>query len=71
MAVSRDKQRAKKRKEIEIAKTSSLKLVQPAEAMDTDSPMIKEKIKVRATRAKAPSALVAGDGRSMTMDIDT
>lgn len=70
MAASKEKQRAKKRKAIEIAKTSSLDLVQPTEAMETDASMVKEKIKVRASKLKTPSALVAGEGRSMTMDVD-
>ncbi|KAJ3725874.1 ribosomal protein L24e-domain-containing protein [Lentinula raphanica] len=64
MAMSREKQRAHRKKAIEAAKASSSKLVQP---MTTEPSQKREKIKVPV---KARSALVQGEGRSMTMDVD-
>ncbi|GAW01140.1 ribosome biogenesis protein rlp24 [Lentinula edodes] len=62
MAMSREKQRLHRKKAVETIK-SSTKLVQPIAA----SSKKREKIKVPA---KSRSALVQGEGRSMTMDID-
>ncbi|KAJ7581344.1 ribosomal protein L24e-domain-containing protein [Mycena floridula] len=63
MAAAREKQKAHRLKKVESIKASPvLKLLQPAE-----SSKIREKIKVPA---KSRSALVQGEGRSMTMDID-
>ncbi|KAJ2920459.1 hypothetical protein H1R20_g4215, partial [Candolleomyces eurysporus] len=64
MAVSRAKHKEHRKKMLEAAKSSSLKLRQPVEA--TVEP-IREKIKVGV---KSRSALVPGEGRSMGMDID-
>ncbi|KAF9075220.1 ribosomal protein L24e-domain-containing protein [Rhodocollybia butyracea] len=64
MALSREKQRAHRKKTLESAKASSSKLVEP---MAVDSAKVREKIKVPA---KSRSALVQGEGRSMTMDLD-
>jgi len=61
MAVSREKQRAHRKKTMEAAK-SSVRLHQP---LSTESP--REKIKVAV---KTKSALVQGEGRSMGMEID-
>ncbi|KIK57742.1 hypothetical protein GYMLUDRAFT_246729 [Collybiopsis luxurians FD-317 M1] len=70
MAISREKQRAHRKKAIEAAKAkaSSSKLVQPMAVDSTESSKVREKIKVPAK--SRPSALVQGEGRSMTMDID-
>ncbi|KAF9053766.1 hypothetical protein BDZ89DRAFT_1004795 [Hymenopellis radicata] len=63
MALSREKQRTHRKKTMEAAKSSSL--VQP---METSEPTkIREKIKVPS---KSRSALIGGEGRSMTMDVD-
>ena len=62
MAVSKEKLRAHRKKNLEKIK-SSVKLVQPVEA--EESIKVRERIKVRTT-----SALVPGEGRSMGMDID-
>ncbi|KAL0946600.1 hypothetical protein HGRIS_012799 [Hohenbuehelia grisea] len=62
MAIAREKQRAHRKKAMESAKTSSVKLVEPS-----SESKIKEKIKVSA---KSRSALVQGEGRSMGMEID-
>ena len=62
MAASREKQRAHRKKTLEAAKTSTIKLHQPIAQEAT-----KEKIKVPV---QAKSALVQGGGRSMGMDID-
>ena len=64
MAVSRAKHKEHRKKMLEAAKSSSLKLQTPVEA--TVEP-IREKIKVGV---KSRSALVPGEGRSMGMDID-
>ncbi|KAF5373652.1 hypothetical protein D9758_000607 [Tetrapyrgos nigripes] len=65
MAASREKQRAHRKKALEAAKESSTKLVTPLES--PESSKVREKIKVPA---KSRSALIQGEGRSMTMDID-
>ncbi|KAJ8082077.1 ATPase-activating ribosome biosynthesis protein [Marasmius tenuissimus] len=67
MVASREKQRAHRKKALEAAKSSSTKLVQPMETSTAESSKIKEKIKVPT---KSRSALVQGEGRSMTMDVD-
>ena len=64
MAVSRAKHKEHRKKMLEAAKSSSLKLQTPVEA--TVEP-IREKIKVGV---KSRSALVPGEGRSMGMDVD-
>ena len=61
MAVAREKLKAHRKRKLE---KTSVKLVQP---ITPQSEKIKEKIKV-ATKTR--SALVAGEGRSMGMDID-
>ncbi|KAJ3869960.1 ribosomal protein L24e-domain-containing protein [Lentinula novae-zelandiae] len=66
MAMSREKQRLHRKKAVETIK-SSTKLVQPIAAGSVASSKKREKIKVPA---KSRSALVHGEGRSMTMDID-
>ena len=63
MAASREKQKAHRKKTMEAAKSSSL--VKPMDV--ADSTKIREKIKVPS---KSRTALIAGEGRSMTMDID-
>ncbi|KAK7467201.1 ATPase-activating ribosome biosynthesis protein [Stygiomarasmius scandens] len=65
MAASREKQRAHRKKALEKAKESSTKLVAPIES--PESSKVREKIKV-PTRTR--SALIQGEGRSMTMDVD-
>ncbi|CAK5277393.1 unnamed protein product [Mycena citricolor] len=62
MSVSREKNRAHRKKALEAAKLSAGKLVQP-----TMSTEVREKVKVVA---KSRSALIQGEGRSMGMDID-
>lgn len=64
MAASREKQRAHRKKVMETAKTSSVKLHEP---IFTESTTTQEKIKVPV---KTRSALIQGEGRSMGMDID-
>ncbi|KAI0664793.1 ribosomal protein L24e-domain-containing protein [Cubamyces menziesii] len=61
MAVAREKLKAHRKRKLE---KTSVKLVQP---ITSESEKIKEKIKVAA---KSRSALVAGEGRSMGMEID-
>ncbi|KAI0780918.1 ribosomal protein L24e-domain-containing protein [Trametes elegans] len=61
MAVAREKLKAHRKRKLE---KTSVKLVQP---ITPQSEKIKEKIKVAA---KSRSALVAGEGRSMGMEID-
>ncbi|KAI9064448.1 hypothetical protein PYCCODRAFT_1377873 [Trametes coccinea BRFM310] len=61
MAVAREKLKAHRKRKLE---KTSVKLVQP---ITPESEKIKEKIKVSA---KSRSALVAGEGRSMGMEID-
>jgi len=62
MAASREKQRAHRKKTLEAAKSSSIKLHLPIQTETT-----KEKIKVPV---ESRSALVQSGGRSMGMDID-
>ena len=61
MAVAREKLKSHRKRNLE---KNSIKLVQP---ITPQAERIKEKIKV-ATKSR--SALVAGEGRSMGMDID-
>ncbi|KAI0362115.1 hypothetical protein OH77DRAFT_1416332 [Trametes cingulata] len=61
MAIAREKLKAHRKRKLE---KTSVKLVQP---ITPESSKIKEKIKVPA---KSRSALVAGEGRSMGMEID-
>jgi len=63
MAASREKLLAHRKKKLQ--KATSVKLVEPMAVDETEK--IKEKIKVPA---KARSALVSGEGRSMGMEID-
>ncbi|KAL0570643.1 ATPase-activating ribosome biosynthesis protein [Marasmius crinis-equi] len=67
MAASREKQRAHRKKTLEAAKSSSTKLVQPMDTSMAEPSKVKEKIKVPT---KSRSALIQGEGRSMTMDVD-
>jgi large subunit ribosomal protein L24e len=62
MTIAKEKQRAHRQKTLERIKNSSVKLVQP----ESSKSAIRQKIKV----ASAQSALLPGEGRSMTMDID-
>ncbi|KAJ6496745.1 ribosomal protein L24e-domain-containing protein [Mycena vitilis] len=64
MALSRDKHRAHRRKVLDAAKSSAVKLLQPTAGT---SEKTREKVKVSS---KSRSALVQGEGRSMGMDID-
>jgi large subunit ribosomal protein L24e len=64
MAVAREKQRAHRKKTLHSAKESANKLVEPISA---EKP--REKIKV-LSKQNARSALIAGEGRSMGMDVD-
>ena len=61
MLVAREKLKAHRKRKLE---KTSVKLLQP---ITPEAQMVKEKIKV-ATKTR--SALVAGEGRSMGMDID-
>ncbi|KAI0670367.1 ribosomal protein L24e-domain-containing protein [Trametes maxima] len=61
MAVAREKLKAHRKRKLE---KTSVKLVQP---INPESQKIKEKIKIAA---KSRSALVAGEGRSMGMELD-
>ena len=61
MAAAREKLKAHRKRKLE---KTSVKLLQP---ITPEAQMVKEKIKV-ATKTR--SALVAGEGRSMGMDID-
>ncbi|KAF8798078.1 hypothetical protein BYT27DRAFT_6917634 [Phlegmacium glaucopus] len=63
MAASREKQRTHRKKTLEAIK-SSVKLHEP---LSTESPVAREKIKVPA---KARTALIQGQGRSMDMELD-
>lgn len=63
MAASREKLRAHRKKKLD--KSSSVKLVEPMAVETAEEEKVREKIKV-----KSRSALVAGEGRSMGMDID-
>ncbi|KAK7014823.1 ribosome biogenesis protein rlp24 [Favolaschia claudopus] len=64
MAIARDKHRAHRKKKLEDAKSSAVKLLQPS---TTTTPKTREKIRVVS---KSRSALVQGEGRSMGMEID-
>lgn len=64
MTIAKDKQRADRTKKLEAAK-SSMMLIEP-ESRENGRVRIREKIKV----AKARSALVQGEDRSMGMDLD-
>ena len=65
MAAARAKKLAHRKKK--LLKTGPVKLLQPMSALSVDEPpeKIREKIKV-----PVKSALVAGEGRSMGMEID-
>ena len=64
MAVSREKLRAHRKKKLE---KTSVKLLEPMTVDSAEAETVREKIKVPA---KSRSALIAGEGRSMGMDID-
>ncbi|KAF8077885.1 ribosomal protein L24e-domain-containing protein [Lyophyllum atratum] len=66
MAVSREKQRAHRRKTMEATK-ATVKLHEPIAVDSPVSTKVQEKIKVPT---KSRSALIQGEGRSMGMDID-
>jgi len=66
MAAAREKQRAHRKKKLEATKTS-LTLVQPMSTESTEPEKVLRKIKVPV---KAKSALIAGEGRTMGMDLD-
>lgn len=66
MAVAREKQRAHRKKSLQAAKESASKLVEPVSLEGEKS---REKIRVLA-KPKARSALIAGEGKSMGMDVD-
>ena len=66
MAAAREKQRAHRKKKLEVVKASA-KLHEPMVVDTTEASHDREKIKVPI---KAKSALVQGEGRSMGMDID-
>lgn len=65
MAASREKLLAHRKKK--LAKSTSVKLVEPMAMESADGEKVREKIKVPA---KSRSALITGEGRSMGMDID-
>jgi len=66
MAVSREKLLTHRKKKKTAAVKSSVSLLEPISA-ESSTEKVKEKIKVPM---KTKSALVAGEGRSMGMDID-
>jgi len=66
MALARDKHRAHRKKKLEEAKSSAVKLLQPTTSTPEAS-KTREKIRVVS---KSRSALVQGEGRSMGMEID-
>ncbi|KAJ6502481.1 ribosomal protein L24e-domain-containing protein [Mycena sanguinolenta] len=66
MALARDKHRAHRRKKLDAAKSSAVKLLEPTTA-SPEASKTREKIRVVS---KSRSALVQGEGRSMGMDID-
>jgi len=68
MSAAREKHRAHRRKTLEAVKKNagSVTLVQPISSPAKEK--IKEKIKV-STKSRS-SALIGGEGRSMTMDLD-
>ncbi|VDB83051.1 unnamed protein product [Peniophora sp. CBMAI 1063] len=63
MLASKEKLRAHRKR---AAEKSAVKLLEPATA-DTSKTKVREKIKVQS---RSKSALIAGEGRSMGMDID-
>lgn len=63
MLASKDKLRAHRKR---VAEKSAIKLLEPATA-DASKIKVREKIKVQS---RSKSALIAGEGRSMGMDID-
>jgi len=67
MVLSREKQRAHRKKTLEAAKASTLKLVEPMIVKTVESAEVRHKTKVLS---KSRSSLVPGEGRSMTMDVD-
>ncbi|KAG7452455.1 uncharacterized protein BT62DRAFT_1070223 [Guyanagaster necrorhizus] len=67
MALSREKLKAHRKKSMETAKQPSSTLVEPMAIEPSESSKIREKIKVPS---KSRSALIQGEDRSMTMDID-
>ncbi|KAK0210827.1 ribosomal protein L24e-domain-containing protein [Desarmillaria ectypa] len=67
MAVSREKQKAHRKKTMEEVKLSSSALIEPVAMESPESSKIREKIKVPS---KSRSALIQGEGQSMTMDIN-
>jgi large subunit ribosomal protein L24e len=67
MAVARERLLAHRRKKALTQKPSSVKLVEPMVVDSNISEPSPEKIKVRIQRK---SALVAGEGRTMGMDMD-
>ncbi|KAK0503337.1 ribosomal protein L24e-domain-containing protein [Armillaria luteobubalina] len=67
MLASREKLMAHRKKTKEATKLSSSALVEPMAVESPESSKIREKIKVPS---KSRSALIQGEGRSMTMDID-
>jgi len=66
MAVAREKQRAYRAKKL-AAKLASVRLVEPMAMESPSSEKRLEKIKVPS---KSRSALIKGDGQSMSMDVD-
>ncbi|KAF7363505.1 Ribosome biogenesis protein rlp24 [Mycena sanguinolenta] len=66
MALARDKHRAHRKKKLEAAKSSAVKLLEPT-TTSPETSKTREKIRVVS---KSRSALVQGEGRSMGMDID-
>ncbi|KAK0197032.1 ribosomal protein L24e-domain-containing protein [Armillaria mellea] len=67
MLASREKLKAHRKKTKEAVKLSSSALIEPMAVESPESSKIREKIKVPS---KSRSALIQGEGRSMTMDID-
>ena len=64
MAASREKLRAHRKKKLQKA---SVKLVEPIAVKSTETEMIRDKIKIST---KARSALIPGEGMSMSMNIE-
>jgi large subunit ribosomal protein L24e len=65
MAAAREKQRAHRKKKLEVK--TSVNLVKPTNVESPETEKALEKIKVPV---KIKSALIQGEGRSMGMDID-
>jgi len=65
MAAAREKQRAHRKKKLEVK--ASVNLVEPTNVESPETEKALEKIKVPV---KIKSALIQGEGRSMGMDID-